>query len=445
MASYSSGNIYSVITGQPIPNGTHSFTVFVPSAVSLGDVVVMNFYGNQTITTSNVSDYFTDITALNQDSVMCVRVFHGDITINSGVTFTPPFRTKGMFVFVKGNLTNNGTISMTARGANAAPPSGNFEIWTGATIPATGASGGTARTVTITTSTGVDENGIAGTNGSSRGTGGGGSGSAGVGALNSAASRTVTSGTGSAGTAWSGGSGGGSIRMTGASGTAGNASTNGGSGGSGNIFLHSAYAGSYPFFAGGGAGNTGGLGEIKSSGTGEGTTSTTYAGKDGTGGLLMIACLGTVANSGTIEAKGKEGGQGHLGSGGSSGGGSINVIHKGSTSLGGTVSVSGGVSPAGTTSSTKGGDGGAGSSNIETLSSLPRRSLIKVGSSYYYYNFESSTWSEATGASTESKFQTFGMLDGELIALNKPKFTTLQSANANFSVSSLEIQVYVPN
>jgi hypothetical protein len=43
----------------------------------------------------------------------------GDYTIPVGTMITPTNRCKGLYMFINGTLTNNGTISMTARGANA--------------------------------------------------------------------------------------------------------------------------------------------------------------------------------------------------------------------------------------------------------------------------------------------------------------------------------------
>jgi hypothetical protein len=43
----------------------------------------------------------------------------GDYTIPAGTTITPTNRCKGLYMFINGTLTNNGTISMTARGAHA--------------------------------------------------------------------------------------------------------------------------------------------------------------------------------------------------------------------------------------------------------------------------------------------------------------------------------------
>jgi len=43
----------------------------------------------------------------------------GDYTIPSNTTFIPTNRCKGLYMFINGTLTNNDTISMTARGANS--------------------------------------------------------------------------------------------------------------------------------------------------------------------------------------------------------------------------------------------------------------------------------------------------------------------------------------
>jgi hypothetical protein len=42
-----------------------------------------------------------------------------DYTVSTGTTITTTNRCKGLYMFINGTLTNNGTISMTARGANA--------------------------------------------------------------------------------------------------------------------------------------------------------------------------------------------------------------------------------------------------------------------------------------------------------------------------------------
>ncbi|MDR2488147.1 MAG: hypothetical protein LBD42_01385 [Desulfovibrio sp.] len=44
---------------------------------------------------------------------------NGDYEVKAGTTITSTNRCKGLYMFINGTLTNNGTISMTARGANA--------------------------------------------------------------------------------------------------------------------------------------------------------------------------------------------------------------------------------------------------------------------------------------------------------------------------------------
>lgn len=81
--------------------------------------------------------------------------------------------------------------------------------------------------------------------------------------------------------------------------------------------------------SGGDAGNTGGLGNIIQSNSLNGISDVESKGKNGTGGLLIIYSRKFV-NNGTIESNGSDGGYGkdndHSTSGGSSGGGSINIF-----------------------------------------------------------------------------------------------------------------------
>ena len=143
---------------------------------------------------------------------MVVLKVDGDLTINEGVTLTACKNAsgyggpKGMLIYCSGTLTNNGTISMTARGAYAEGQ--DVYLWKNAdnsyeVVPADGAS--------------------ANTNGKNRKTGGGANGNGNYG--------HDTPGYGTAGTSYSGGSGGGgSYDRTG---TERNGKVNGGSGGRG--------------------------------------------------------------------------------------------------------------------------------------------------------------------------------------------------------------------
>ena len=104
---------------------------------------------------------------------------------------------KGMMIYCTGTLTNNGTISMSARGAYAEGQ--NIDLWKNTngnyeTVPAVGANG-----ANWVQGAKVSVNGIKGTNGINRQTGGGGSGGSGW--------ASGKCGSGSAGTSYSGGTG----------------------------------------------------------------------------------------------------------------------------------------------------------------------------------------------------------------------------------------------
>ena len=297
---------------------------------------------------------------------------YASLTINSGHTLTTQVRKKGLVIYVTGNCTINGTLTMTARGAaidpvaagvssgglqfprlidgetdtgsgdvsgtgsalitaeaNQASVSGNGTVFT---IDREGASGGAAKYTSGDFGHGND-----GSSGSQK-SGGGGSGGSGGGG---------TSGAGAAGTCFSGGSGGGAGRHTAAQ--AGFA--NGGAGG-----------GAAPLngdnCAGGGAGNPGGA---KYTGAG-----TYTVGETGTGGLLVLLVGGdlTIGSSGVISSNGKRGGSvtcswGH--GGGSSGGGNILVLYAGDLYNTGTLQAVGGVGGTNKNGDSNGGDGGDGS------------------------------------------------------------------------------------
>lgn len=311
-----------------------------------------------------------------QDGPAVVQRYR-NLVIGAGATLTTQNRCCGLVLVVDGDLTVNGTISMTARGASFQPsvdhrikndllPGGNifYEIDIPATadeiaafllrekrryhsldelpaifrptlycrgphgnvyaladlgtIPVVGGAGGAGTTQYHAGNAGVD--------GTDRKCGGGGSGGAEYGGYG---------GAGSAGTCYSGGSGGaGAYSATGGSGT-----PYGGAGGSG--------SGSGTSVTGG-AGNPGGAGTIPS-----------QDGATGTGGVLIIVCVGDiiVEAGGSIVSKGANGGTDSNGGGGGSGGGSVNIFHGGSLTNDGSIVASGGAGGAGTYPGGKGGDG----------------------------------------------------------------------------------------
>lgn len=269
------------------------------------------------------------------DTVFTLLRVNGDLTINSGVTVTTPARKLGLAILVKGNCTINGTLDMTARGANHngssiaetlnpnSADSGFLNTYPGrvirlfsgnlnliSLIGTTATPNGSSNNISL-----PDQGSAGGQNVSAQGvdafnalsTGGGGAG------------QGNAPGLGAAGSTFSGGTGGG-----GSSTTAGrNGTPNGGRGGlggtNGNLVV------------GGGAGNPGGAGATNGTGN-----APNLAGLSGTGGLLILFVTGTVANttgtltigsSGKILSRGSNGfdaGQ----DGGGSGGGVICIAAK---------------------------------------------------------------------------------------------------------------------
>jgi hypothetical protein len=302
---------------------------------SLGSYDYRVVSGNQTVSSFSSSDWFT-ATADSRSAFVVVR---GNLTIDVGQTFIPTARKLFTVIYVTGDVAVNGSISMSARGANHSAGGGNvsaaaIRIITGTystvvnpQVPAAGGAGAIAATTT----------GVTGTAGTAGGTGGGGSGGV----------ESATGAAGAAGTSFSGGpaSGGSGAGGAGAAGNANGAAGGAGTGGAGNQGV------------GGGAGNPGGARYVN--GTGDAT-----AGVDGTGGVLIIFCLGAFSGSGSVTAAGSAGGDwiaggSSLAGGGGSGGGSITILY-GSDS-GPTPSAAGGA--AGTASANptfNGGAGGAG-------------------------------------------------------------------------------------
>jgi hypothetical protein len=98
------GKVYST----EYEDGTHEITI---NGVTYS-VKITNYADDVTYTTSPTINVV-------EDGPMVILKYHKNLTIEEGVTLTPSVRTKGMLVLVKGTLINNGTISMTARGAIA--------------------------------------------------------------------------------------------------------------------------------------------------------------------------------------------------------------------------------------------------------------------------------------------------------------------------------------
>ena len=262
----------------------------------------------------NSNTFFTGVA----DTTSAWVIIDGNLTIDPSTTFTPPVRKLFTVLYVTGDLTNNGVISMSARGANHSNLTPNniyignsnrFNSLSNKYIPATGGAGGAGFTLTNNDNTllTVASNGTSGING---GTGGGSTG------LLVIRNGTFTMGSGADGTSYSGGAGSGGIYSFGLANTTGstcNASPNGGAGSDGVILSPGATAG-------GGAGNPSGRDRFPG-GTGEPTTS-------GTGGTLIVIVEGAIRGDGLFSSRGVDGNN-STGTvpGGGSGGGSVTVLY----------------------------------------------------------------------------------------------------------------------
>jgi hypothetical protein len=319
--------------------------------------------GNVTHTVQNTNGSY--------DGDMVVKQY-SSLTINAGHTMTVNQPCRGMFIYVSGNCTINGTLSMTGKGAAADPTASGgsdsnavgtnglqlgliTQSGTGTfTNDGTGFNGaGTAvRTATANTAnissdgtifsisklgasavtgpTDSDSGYAFGYNGNNGTTGGAtiSTGSGGTGQIQKDGGSSYGAGGGGAGGAFSGGAGGGGrYRNNGSGGYAGDGGNYGGAGGAG---LTSAVV---P--AAGGAGNPkGALGNTSND-------SRHYAeAEDGVGGIIWLLVGGTleIGANGLIEAKGKRGGNAYV-DGGSSGGGAIFVLHTGTYTVDNTNST----------------------------------------------------------------------------------------------------------
>ena len=288
------------------------------------------------------------------------------LTINSGIVFTPLRACRGMVIYCTGNLTINGTISMTGKGGGvankiAAPigiasstdsrydlvdatlyfnnfsssatgtighmnwaPSGsawfsNYKIRIPLSGSVAGGTGGIQQSSTPFT-------GIGGTGTAGIFCCGGGGGGGGV--------QYSDGGAGGRGTIFAGGGGGGG---GGRNPSAGNPAKFevGGNGGAGIPGLY--------FAGGGGAGTPDGS-------AGSGNTPAATNGVTGVGGLLILIVRGNITINGTVSNNGRDGGAGggpagSAGSGagaGGSGGGRTIIIYGGTYTNAGSVVASGG-------------------------------------------------------------------------------------------------------
>ena len=369
-----------------IDTGNSTNTQVASSKVTSG--AAGNYFGtggDGDVTISSNTDLAVSNTNGSYDGDMVFKQYN-TLTINAGQTLTTNVKCRGLFIYVKGNCTINGTIDMSGRGAYADPASTSSPSWGNAgsdgntlgsnglqlglvksgssqTLTNNGAGfngcGTAVRTAIATYQNDISGNGkiysiarvggsgatglhnnnsVSGINGSSGAgsnqTGGGGGGA-------TSGSSATNAGSGAAGSCWSGGSGGAGTH--GSYDSNAHATANGGPAGSGNFGGNA-----------GGAGNPGGVGNGGHGGTGE----------TGTGGTIWLIVGGTLSGSGVIQSNGKNGGgfvSNTCGGGGGSGGGAIIVASVADTSSI-TVRANGGsgTSTGGGGGSRNGGDGGAG-------------------------------------------------------------------------------------
>ena len=308
-----------------------------------------------------------------------------NLTINSGIFFSPLRACRGMVIYCTGNLTINGTISMTGKGGGVAnkiaAPIGiasstdsRYDL-VDATLYfnnfSSSASGGrgipthwnwapSGSTWFSNFKIRVPLSGsVAGGDGGATGNGAGSTGPAGIfccggggggGAGQPQYGQFGLGGAGGRGTIFSGGAGGGG---------GGSQPANGVSGGSGLFESGGSGGPSSNGKGGGGAGNPAGT---NTPGSGLGST--------GVGGTVVFIVRGNFSNTGTISANGSSGGFGNQapfgpragGGGGGSGGGCILIVYGGTYSNIGTIVANGGSGGAnGPGGGGPGGAGGAGS------------------------------------------------------------------------------------
>ncbi|MBO5478752.1 MAG: cadherin-like beta sandwich domain-containing protein [Clostridia bacterium] len=379
------GNYIFRVTG--MVNGTKEVKDYAVELINYYDDVTYSLAKGETSKTISLGDTTTEYK-------MLVVKYHKDLTIDSGVTLTATNVSnltykKGMYLCVIGNLYNNGTISMTARGTYNQEGE-NVYLWKNADasfeyVPAVGGTGAPRKSYNaLNTSKAIA--GTKGTNGANRSTGGGGSGGLWI------YRSYIQNATGGAtGTSYSGGSGGGGVYRWSNSNTsyastvfeASNAKENGGKGGQG-FGYQTDHTNAYANGGGGGAGNP--IVANQTTGT-RGTMYSNVSAKIGTGGLLVIYTQ-NLANSGSISSNGSAGGivtgNGGCSAGGAgSGGGSVNIFAKTINNTN-TIQALGGTK--GTGSGTSGGAGGEGTvtfTKVGTDLNYSNKSIkLKVGDSY---------------------------------------------------------------
>lgn len=344
---------------QDIPDGYHTFQT-VANGVSVDlEIEFINIRENTVYDSANV-ELGDDVP---HERSLVVK-YWGDLSIGHGVTLTSKVPKRGMFIHVLGNLLNRGVISMTAKGAKALGQDlylwknndGTFEI-----VPAQGEIGAPANYRSGTGTAAVT--GKNGTPAQGRKTGGGGSGGIHV-SYNYSSSLTAAQG--GYGTSYSGGGGSGGAATDTSTATVSATGTAEAVGGKGAGDRNSCLG-------------IGGVGTVNGASSQTGT----WSGRNrdtGAGGLLVIYCERNINfdyNS-IVESKGVQavtssvtGNPNMLAGGGSSGGGSVNIFHRGALVQNGAFDVSGGA--VGISAKANGGAGGTGTVTAMQINFIQNR------------------------------------------------------------------------
>lgn len=356
-----SATLFDYISQNNLPSGKHSVVI---DDVSL-DIELVKIEGDYTFTNGmTVGDTVAD-------THMLVLMVVGKLTVRENATLQPQVRKKGFFVYATEGIENNGTISMTARGAKAKGDNLKIVKDINGVVQSLSAEGGNgaSKNKLLKQSSPMAISGNNGSKSSSISCGGGGSGGVMISSLS--ASDYAESGLGSAGTSYSGGAGSGGAVANLTTKTSSNAGSNGGSGSSG-VVTNTRESG-----AGGGAGNSGGAG-----------ASSGKSGSNGTGGLLILFGK-EIINNGTLVSTGSNGGDAGIGvkygaGGGGSGGGTIVLIYEEKLSEG-TINVKGGSGGSGGVSYGKstGGAGGDGSYTFVQVKGIKNRILTRAKNNFY--------------------------------------------------------------
>lgn len=131
METYYAKTLFELVK-QTIPDGIHIYHC-TTNDIEI-EFQIIN-YNTDTILNSTTVTYGNTTV----DTQMLILKFNKNLTINSGITLRPQVRKKGMLIYVEDTLTNNGTISMTQRGASAVGQ--NVYLYHNEYVPAVGGTG----------------------------------------------------------------------------------------------------------------------------------------------------------------------------------------------------------------------------------------------------------------------------------------------------------------